>query len=370
MQYPLSVADQSISRGDFTLKFSTLAQIATDLGLALCGAARATQLERDRLHLLEWQQRGYAAGMAYMQRDAALLSDVRALSDCAKSVVSVAVFYQRIPQPHRPAGYARVARYAWGLDYHFVLKSKLEQLGAALARQTGCSFRAVTDAAPLLERAWARQAALGFIGKNTLLITPGSGSFSLLGEIILDCEIDEIPPAPAAQTRCGGCVRCIEACPTNAIVSEYSVDAARCISYLTIEKRGDFTPNESSALGEWIFGCDICQEICPYNSSALRQQLGSGLSELDQEHGVGALIDLFEVLRIANNSDFERRFTGTALMRARRVGIVRNACAVAANTQCRAVIPELVRLKDGDPSEIVRASAARAIVGLQSELGG
>lgn len=354
---------QAISQSmeDLTLKFNMISQLATDLGLSLCGAARALPLELDRLRLGKWQESGFAAGMTYMQRDAALLSDVRTLNDHAKSVVSVGVFYQRSALPARPSGFARVARYAWGLDYHTVLRSRIDLLGAGLAREAGCSYRVVTDAAPLLERAWARQSSLGFIGKNTLLITPGSGSFSLLGELILDCEISDIPPAPQVRTHCGGCTRCIDACPTGAIVSDYSLDAARCISYLTIEKRGAFEAGESAALGEWIFGCDICQEVCPYNTSALRQQFGAGLSELGEQSGVGPLLELGQLLAIRSNSEFERRFGGTALLRPRRTGILRNACAVAANTQAKQLIPALEALRRLDSSATVRACAQHAL---------
>ena len=352
--------------GAVTLKFSTISQLATDHGLALCGVADAAPLQLDQERLAAWQRNGYGAAMSYMQRDPATLSDLRTLSAQAKSIISVAVFYQRTKLPPRPQGFARVARYAWGMDYHTILRSKIDEFGGAVARQAGCSFRAVTDAAPLLERAWARQAGLGFVGKNTLLITPGSGSFSLLGEVILDCAVADIPTRLPPQTRCGGCVRCIDACPTNAIVADYTLDAARCISYLTIEKRGEFSASEFAALGEWIFGCDICQEICPYNFSALKQQFSAGMSQLGETHGVGALLNLAQILRIESNSEFERRFARTALLRTRRVGLLRNACAVAANTRCNDLIPELLRLKSSDRSELVRASAAHAIVGLQS----
>lgn len=327
----------------------------------MCGVAPAFPLENDAKRVAFWQEQGFSAEMKYMQRDPRLLSDARHLSQNAKSVLSVAVFYQRTKSPESRIGYGRVARYAWGRDYHTVLKSKLEQFGVLLAKESGCSFRAVTDAAPILERAWARKSGLGFIGKNTLLITPGPGSFSLLGELILDCEVLDIPTKPPAQTHCGGCRRCLDACPTNAIVEEFTIDAAKCISYLTIEKRGHFENSQSAAIGEWVFGCDICQDICPYNTSALKHQHGSSIAELSAAYGVGGLLNLADIMAIKTNKEFEVRFKYTPLLRARRSGLIRNACAVAVNTRCFDLIPQIKLLAANDRSLVIRQAAQQAL---------
>jgi epoxyqueuosine reductase len=239
-----------------------------------------------------------------------------------------------------------------------------EQLGNAV------THRLFSDSVPLLERALARSSGLGFVGKNTMVITPRLGSFMFLGEVLWSLEVSNIPnvvaPPPPnieasaphhGKSHCGACSRCLTECPTGAFVSEYVLDARKCISYLTIEKRGVLTPQERSWLGEWLFGCDVCQEVCPFNSVPIKTRRRSDLPELDQSAGVGQSLSLSEVLGLRDDAAFTKKFAGTALMRAKREGLLRNAAVVAGNTRAQSVLEDLEIAVCEDPSPIVRLHA-------------
>lgn len=276
-----------------------------------------------------------------------------------------AVRYDQAPHPARPPGFGRVARYAWGLDYHGTLKRRLQRVVRRLQRHLGRRFdyRTFTDAVPLLERAYAVRAGLGFIGRNTLLIRPGVGSYLLLAELVSEVEVAEATPA-AAHRGCGGCHRCQPACPTEALVEEYQLDARRCISYLTIEKRGALSLQERGWIGEWLFGCDVCQDVCPFNHRAQRREGRADLERLTATRGVGPLLNLAELLQLRDAQMFWERFKGTALRRAGRESLLRNACAVAVNTRAGTLLPDLERAFQEDASPLVRQHALWAVVTL------
>jgi epoxyqueuosine reductase len=287
------------------------------------------------------------------------------------SILSVFCRYDTRNAPVFRVGYGRVARYAWGKDYHRQLRRALGTFVKNLQTELGWAFphRVFTDAVPLLERAIAARAGLGFIGKNTLLIRPGTGSFGFLGEVLLPIRIEGEERVANRPGTCGTCTRCQSACPTGAFKAEYQLDARRCISYLTIEKSGLFNAWEREALGSWIFGCDICQEVCPFNHAPLKIGAAPELPKLGSEFGVGPLLELSSVIAMRDDGEYLRRFQGTPLMRAGRENLIRNACCVAVNTGAYSVLPALrggVRL-ESDP--VARATMVWALSRLSEREG-
>jgi len=243
---------------------------AAEIGFDLCGIARAD--EHPKLaRLAEWIAQGRAGQMQYLADSADERRDVRQSLNTAKSVISVAVLYNTDPGLQDPGPqdleFVRVAKYARGQDYHAVLRARLRELLRWLSEAAGPGLEAFTcvDDGPVQERVYAESAGLGWIGKNTCLINPEIGSWLFLGEIVTNLELE--PDTPGVD-QCGTCTRCIEACPTQAIVSPYELDATRCLSYLTIEVRGAVEEALQSAVREQIFGCDICQDVCPWNRRA------------------------------------------------------------------------------------------------------
>jgi epoxyqueuosine reductase len=237
---------------------------AARLGFSFTGIAKAQPLDEEARRLEQWLHRGFHGKMQYMENHFDLRTDPTKLVPGAKSVIVLMHNYfpkEKQQDPEAP----KIARYAFGEDYHFVLKRKLKDLLAFIRREIGeVNGRCFVDSAPVMERDWARRAGLGWTGKNTLLIHPKAGSFFFLSELILDLELVADDPM---QDYCGTCRRCIEACPTKAISPEgYLLDASKCISYLTIELRDETLPEEfRGKMENWMFGCDICQEVCPWN---------------------------------------------------------------------------------------------------------
>jgi epoxyqueuosine reductase len=241
---------------------------AREAGFDLCGIAPAAAFpELDRLR--EWLARGYAGEMHYMARNAERRADVRAVLPSARSVVSLAVLYNT-DRPYsteeKDAGAARIARYAWGDDYHDVLQQRLDLLVEWMRGVAGDGFeaKAYVDTGPIQERVYAQRAGLGWIGKNTCLIHPALGSWLFLAEVLCSAPLE--PDAPALD-RCGTCALCLEACPTGALVEPGMLDATRCLSYLTIELKGTLPETQRRDLGAHVYGCDICQDVCPWNSA-------------------------------------------------------------------------------------------------------
>ena len=258
----------------------------------------------------------------------------------------------------RPAGNGRVARYAWVRDYHRAMKRRMRNLVRALERELSSEVAArwYVDDGPMLDRAAANRAGIGWFGKNSNILNPQFGSWIFLGQIITDLELD--PDAPLKKS-CGGCTRCIDDCPTGAIVAPYVVDNSRCISYLTIENRGAIPREMRPLVQDWVFGCDICQDVCPVNRKA-RQPAQPIPSAVKSEHLVPVgQMDLVELLRMSED-EFRQRFAGTSIMRAKRVGMQRNACVVLGNVADDSAVPDLsVALESSEP--LVRGHAAWAL---------
>ena len=241
-----------------------LKEEARRLGFDACGISAAERLDEEAVRLEQWLLDGRHGTMGWMERNYEKRVDPRRLVDGARTVISVLeTYYQPVEHPDDEA-VGKISRYAWGDDYHTVMKEKLYRLYHWLDEAVGgLHGRAFVDSAPVLDKAWAQRSGLGWIGKHTNLINRDLGSFFSIGELIVDVPLPADGPVP---DYCGTCTRCIDACPTDAIYRPYAVDANRCISYLTIEHREDDVPAELQAkLNGWIFGCDICQDVCPWN---------------------------------------------------------------------------------------------------------
>lgn len=237
---------------------------ARRLGFDACGLSKAERLDDEARRLEQWLAEGRQATMGWMERNFEKRVDPTKLVDGAQSVISVLHNYYQ-PTEHADGNdIGKISRYAWGDDYHEVLKEKLFALYNWLdERVGGISGRAFVDSAPVLDKVWAQRSGLGWMGKHTNLINRSMGSFFFIGELIVDVPLPADGPIP---DYCGSCTRCLDACPTDAIYQPYAVDANRCISYLTIEHRGDDIPTALQPdMGNWIFGCDICQDVCPWN---------------------------------------------------------------------------------------------------------
>lgn len=250
----------------------------------------------------------------------------------------------------------RVAAYAWGDDYHTALVERLQQLVAFIEIRLGNSFsyRIYTDTGPLLERELAQRAGLGWIGKNTCLINPKAGSYFLLGEVLLDIDLE--PDAPFEADRCGNCSRCLEACPTGCILPDRTIDARRCISYLTIELKGSIPIDLRPAIGNWVFGCDICQEVCPWNQRFASMQ---GDSAFDPRPDIPMPI-LVDELSLTPQA-FNRKFVGSPVKRAKRSGYLRNVAVALGNTADPSSVPALANALKHEEEPLVRAHAAWAL---------
>jgi epoxyqueuosine reductase len=236
---------------------------AKELGFYDCGISRADLLKEDAEKLGKWIGNGMQAGMHYMENHFEKRTDPRLLFENAKSVISVLYNYYPKTKIQEENNY-KISKYAYGKDYHQIIKQKLNQLIEFVRTEAGeINARAFTDSAPVLDRAWAARAGLGWIGKNTNLINRKQGSFFFIGEIISDLELDY--DGKKIENFCGTCTKCIDACPTGAL-KPYEVDARKCISYLTIENKEEYIPSElKGRFDDWIFGCDICQDVCPWN---------------------------------------------------------------------------------------------------------
>ncbi len=243
-------------------------QRAKELGFIDCGFARAEKLDLHEETYKEWISLNYHGEMSYMERNTDKRLDPTLLVENAKTVISLA--YNYFPQNTQIINAPKVAKYAYGEDYHTVVKDQcfllFQYIQQVLPETTGRIF---VDSAPVMERQWAEKAGIGWIGKNSLLLRKGVGSYFFLAEII--CSADLKPNTVVATNHCGECTRCIDECPTQAIIQEGVIDSTKCISYLTIEKRTDLSETEKSNLNSWAFGCDVCQDVCPWNRFAIPQ---------------------------------------------------------------------------------------------------
>jgi epoxyqueuosine reductase len=322
------------------------------LGCDLVGIARAGPADGfDRLR--DWLARGFAGEMDYMRRHEQARRHPASILPEVRSVILVGVSHRPVEDeaadPDQPRG--KVARYARGPDYHDVLRDRLNRLLAWLHTEVpGCAGRGVVDTAPLLERDFARRAGLGWVGKNTMLIHTRLGSYLFLGALLVDLELQ--PDAPHVASHCGTCTACLDACPTQAFAGPGWLDARKCISYLTIELRGPVPEELRQGVGDWIFGCDVCQEVCPWNRKAPAGAHWEERADL-------VSLDPIELLGMSPE-EFRRRFRGTALTRAKRRGVLRNAAIVLGNRGDSAALPVLRRAV-GDEEEVVREAARWAI---------
>jgi epoxyqueuosine reductase len=238
-------------------------QKATELGFSFCGISKADFLEEEARRLDSWLKEGYHGKMKYMENHYDKRLDPRLLVEDAKSVVSLLLNYstdQEQADPEAP----KISKYAYGKDYHFVIKDKLKVFYQFIQDEIGeVGGRVFVDSAPVMDKAWAKKSGLGWVGKNTNLIHPKQGSYFFIAEMILDLNLEYDGPI---KDYCGTCTKCIDECPTDAIVQPYVVDGSKCISYLTIELKDELLPHEfSGKLDNWMFGCDICQDVCPWN---------------------------------------------------------------------------------------------------------
>ena len=325
-------------------------------GLSLMGVADAVVHEAGEAEYREWIHRNFHGSMEYMERhEAAKFRPEELLSDC-KSILVVGLNYYQEP-PETPRSEGRIARYAWGRDYHKVLGKRLKRIRRRLEEQYPAErFRNFTDATPLAERFYAERGGIGFQGRNTLLISSQYGSWFLIGEIL---STRHFPPSRPPEGRHGACPascrKCLEICPTGALYAPHRIDASLCISYLTIEHQGSIPEKLRPLIGNWLFGCDLCQEVCPLN---VRRQVTSEEDFL--RINAGSSRELEEILAIESDEEFTARFAGSPLMRAGRVGLIRNASLVAANNGEKSVLPRLQELS-ADPDPIISEHAAWAV---------
>ena len=346
---------------------------AYDLGFDLIGVAPAQRAPHAEAYR-RWLANGYQAEMQWLAKRPHRREDPRQVVPEARSVIVVGLSYfvldpaaELWSDPSR----GRIARYCWGLDYHDIMLPRLRTLGDFIDQMTKQtrSQRAYVDTGPVLERNFAAQAGLGFIGKNTLLLSPKLGSYLFLGEILIDLELAYDEPAPngGASCRfdppgqskrvgtCGRCTRCLEICPTHAFPAPYILDSNRCISYLTIELKGSIPLTLRPLLGNWIFGCDACQEICPwvrrYSQPTREHFLG-----YDPDQIAPKLIDLMQL----DEAAFRARYKGSPIKRSKRRGLLRNVAVALGNWGSPEGLPVLERaLQDHEP--LIREHAAWAI---------
>jgi len=290
---------------------------AEELGFSKVGIACAEPLTIERKHLLEWLNLGYNASMEWMARDIEKRIDPHKVVPNAKSVICVALNYYSSFQPSSEPTIGKISRYACGSDYHIVMMKRMERLFSFINSVIpNINGKIYVDTGSVMEKAWAVRAGIGWMGKHSNIITREYGSWVFLGEIIIDVELDYDKPV---LDRCGTCTACIDACPTQALVQPYVLDADKCISYLTIEHRGDL-PNElTPKFQNWIYGCDICQEVCPWN----RFQRETNEPEF-QPREENTALQLSELANITQE-EFSRRFRNSAVKRTKRIGLARNA---------------------------------------------
>jgi epoxyqueuosine reductase len=288
---------------------------ATELGFFYCGFSKADFLEEEAPRLEKWLNLNYQGKMSYMANYFDKRLDPRLLVDDAKTVVSLLLNYY--PEEIQNAESPKISKYAYGEDYHTIIKDKLKELIQYLKENIGeTNGRAFVDSAPVMDKVWANKSGLGWIGKNSNLIHPKEGSFFFIAELILDIEIE--PDGPM-KDYCGTCTRCIDACPTGAIVQPYVVDGSKCISYLTIELKDELLPNEfKGKMDNWMFGCDICQDVCPWNR----------FSKITQEQRFKPNPLLLELKsndwKELNEEAFNQLFKHSAVKRTKFTGLQRN----------------------------------------------
>jgi len=295
---------------------------ALELGFSHVGVARAEALPE--APLLDWLAQGYHGSMGWMARDPKARLDPREIFAGCQTVISLAMNYYT-PQPTKSdETHGRISRYARGRDYHKVLRKRLKALAQKIETLApGTKTKICTDSTPVSEKAWAQRAGIGWQGKHTTLITHDVGSWIFLGEILTDLPLQ---PDPPHLDFCGSCNRCMEACPTQAITEPYVLDATRCIAYLTIENKTPPPTELASQMGDWIFGCDICQEVCPWNKFSQTTEIADFFPKPQMERPLSDWL-------LMNEETFFNQFAGTPIMRAKRTHMAENAQVALGNKQ-------------------------------------
>ncbi len=330
---------------------------AQRVGFVLTGVAAAAEPARLRA-FHQWLNNGYAGEMQYLHARVKAYSHPQHVLDGCRTLLMLALPYSTENAKTTP-NTGRIARYAWGeIDYHDLLHDKLKRLRNWLeSAAPGAMVRGVVDTAPLLEREFAEAAGLGWVGKNTLLLNRQWGSYFFLAALLTDLPL--VVDAPQDKGYCGTCTACLDACPTAAFVSPYVLDATRCLSYLTIEYRGPIDHQTAEQFDQWLFGCDICQEVCPWNRRVPQSDEDLFLPQDDLNP-----VDLSQLLAL-DEVAFRERFRRTPMWRAKRRGMLRNAILLVAQQRNRSVLPQLRSLLE-DTDELLRASAQWAISRLES----
>ena len=352
---------------DLTVLRQNIEHQAHDLGFELVGVTKPDPPPHMQVYE-RWLAQGRHAEMSYLATDRARVrraEPARLLDDC-RSILMLGFPYSPAPilELDQPTDrlYGKVASYAWGDDYHDVLAERMRAIAVYIEAQMGkqVSHRWYTDTGPILERDLAQRAGLGWIGKNTCLIHPRRGSYFFLAEIFLDLDLE---PDPAFQfDRCGSCTRCLEACPTRCILPDRTIDSRRCISYLTIELKGGIPLPLRAQIGDWVFGCDICQQVCPWNQ---RFSANQGAASFGARHGVPRP-DLLEHLQL-NSEAFNRTFKSSPMKRTKRRGYLRNVVVALGNHRDPAAIPKLEQTLMNEPESVVRGHAAWALGSIGGE---
>lgn len=329
-----------------------ITNIAFDLGFDAVGITLAEDLKDSGDHFLKWREAGYAGDMNYLLREDPINASPKKILPEAKSIISLLVnYYTEVPSDPGP-DYGQIANYAVGVDYHKTLRKKIKQFQGVLQKEIGNNFisKGFSDSVPLLEKSVARNSGLGFFGKHTLIINKPFGSYFFICELISNLEIE---PTEEKNGTCGKCTRCIDICPTNALVGAGlapALDARLCISYLTIENRDNIPIELRKKIGSWLFGCDLCQIVCPYNKKIKE----TNWKEFKPESGFGHWIKLSDILSIKSDEEFHEKFCHTSLTRPKRVGLMRNAAIVSGNRKSEDALPHLIWLAENEPDPVIR----------------
>lgn|GEM_PF-304656 len=364
----------SIQNPDISPSIKIKDYASHQLGIDLIGICTAEPLLKARQDLEEFLRLGYQGEMNYLE-EAEKRTNPDFLLPGVKSVLVIAINYYR-EKPQTPPDQGRIARYAWGRDYHKVLRKVLKDLQKYLEQEwPDHQHKICVDSAPLMEKAFAERAGLGFYGKNTTLINPKIGSFILLGEILTTLPLQpDIPSSNITTATCGTCTRCLDACPTQALIAPEKyhgprMDARRCISYITIESKSPIPEEFAEATGNLIAGCDICQEVCPYNKAFAKPL---AFAPLQAVRIAGDSIPLEDILRLQNTEQYLARFAGSPLMRPKRHGLVKNALNAAHNAIKKdpskygpQFLPLIHTIAESDQSPELRDMAEKVLEKLQ-----
>ena len=330
--------------------------VAYSLGFDLVGIAPLGPFP-EAVFYPKWLESGYAGEMKYLERQKTAKLDPESILPGARSVIVCAMNYNSAqPRTQYDRMKAWISRYAWGEDYHHTVTTKLRELADWIEQNAPHRTKAYVDTGPLIERVYAKYAGVGWFGKNTCIINQKVGSWLFLGCILTDLELPYDTPVP---DRCGSCTRCIDACPTGAILEPYVLDSRKCIAYTTIELRGDIPEEERAGIGHHLFGCDICQDVCPWNRKAPHSSIGAF------EPKAGLFWPAIDRLLDLNEEEWRTMIRGTAMKRARIKGLLRNLMVVAGNSGVAGLLPKLRRFLTHDDAS-VRSHAEWAIERLRN----